>query len=461
MTSRRDEQAWLGRLPGPAGAAADADARTPPACCRPRGTPRPGPGRSGLRRPLLRYAAGNPLAITVLVGQALRDHLATTAQVEAFVEKLRGGEADLEAGEDAALGRTRSLAASLSYGFTHAFTDAERGQLAVLHLFRDTIDANALRAMGDPQVAGDDAVPQLTGLTRDTAIALLDRAADIGLLSPLGGGYYAIHPALPWYFTTLHTTAYGPPASPPARPQRAPTPTPSPGSVTTTTVRTPTAPVTRSRRCGLRKPTCCTPWPWPAHAQHGDDATGCLQGLSVLYQRTGRDGEWARLIDQVTPEFIDPATGGPLPGRADQWGLITQLPGPAGDGRAGLGRPPPASSTLSLPGPRTSPLPPWLPPAASSPPSSAGQTAASPSPCKTSATSSASRTIRAACPTTRKPSASTNGSAPAPRKPSWRSPSATPTRTSPACGTWARLNTGISTASPTGPMATPSAAPKP
>ena len=54
------------------------------------------------------------------------------------------------------------------------------------------------------------------------------------------------------------------------------------------------------------------------------DAIGCLQGLRVLYQRTGRDGEWARLVEQVTPEFIDPATGGPLPGRDDQWSLITE-----------------------------------------------------------------------------------------------------------------------------------------
>ena len=150
--------------------------------------------------------------------------------------RIRAGEASLEAGEDAALGRARSLAASLSYGFTHAFTDTERAQLAVLHLFRDTVDADALRLMGDPDIAEEDAVPQLAGLTREAAIALLDRAAAIGLLSPLGGGYYAIHPALPWYFTTLYTTAYRPARHPRAAAQPpAPTPTPSPGSATTTT----------------------------------------------------------------------------------------------------------------------------------------------------------------------------------------------------------------------------------
>jgi hypothetical protein len=63
--------------------------------------------------------------------------------------------------------------------------------------------------MGDPNIAGEDAVPELAGLDRDSGIALLDRAADIGLLTPLGGGYYQIHPALPWYFTTLFTGTYG------------------------------------------------------------------------------------------------------------------------------------------------------------------------------------------------------------------------------------------------------------
>src|SRR5215467_14033767 len=137
-------------------------------------------------RPLLRYAAGNPLTITVLVGQALREGHTASEDIEGFVARIQAGEASLEAGEDAELGRARSLAASLSYGFTHAFTDTERAQLAVLHLFRDTADADALRLMGDPGIAGQDAVPQLAGLTHEAAVALLDRAAAIGLLSPLG-----------------------------------------------------------------------------------------------------------------------------------------------------------------------------------------------------------------------------------------------------------------------------------
>jgi tetratricopeptide (TPR) repeat protein len=322
LTSRRDERAWLGGLP--------ARIELPPMPMRERlqlaqalaaGYPGADPGTDW--RPLLRYAAGNPLTITVLVGQALRDHLATAADLEGFVARIRAGEAGLEAGQDAALGRARSLAASLSYGFTHAFTGDERARLAVLHLFRDTIDADALCLMGDPETAGEDAVPQLAGLTRETAVGLLDGAAAIGLLSPLGGGYYQIHPALPWYFTTLYTTTIGPPGSPAAgRAARASTRTLAwLGDYyhnEHATGRADTVPALQVEEGNLHHALTLA-----LSAQNWDDVIGCLQGLGLLYQRTGRDGEWARLVAQVTPAFVDPATDGPLPGREEEWSIIT------------------------------------------------------------------------------------------------------------------------------------------
>ena len=321
LTSRRDEQHWLGALP--------ARIQLPPMPMRERlqlaaalAARHPGYDPATDWRPLLRYAAGNPLTITVLISQALRDHLTTTADIEGFVTRLRAGETGPETGEDAALGRDRSLAASLSYGFTHAFTPAERAQLAILHLFRDTIDADALRGMGDPGIAGEDAVPQLTGLTGETAVALLDQAATIGLLSPLGGGYYTIHPALPWYFTTLYTTTYGPPSHPAAQQAtRAYTHTLAElGNYYHHQDATGGDPVPAlsAEEANLHHALTLA-----RAAQHWDDALGCLQGLRVLYERTGRDGEWARLVTDITPDFIDPATGGPLPGRDNQWNIIT------------------------------------------------------------------------------------------------------------------------------------------
>src|SRR5215472_9989220 len=108
LTSRRDERPWLGilparvRLPGmPMREAIQLAAAL---------TARHGVSLAAADwRPLLRYAAGNPLTITVLTGQAARENLTTTAQIEALVTRLRAGEADLEPGQDEALGRTRSL----------------------------------------------------------------------------------------------------------------------------------------------------------------------------------------------------------------------------------------------------------------------------------------------------------------------------------------------------------------
>jgi tetratricopeptide (TPR) repeat protein len=323
ITSRRDEHHWLGDLPArvqlPAMPMQESLQLAAALAAR--------HGHSldnADWRPLLRYAAGNPLTITVLVGQVLRAGLTTTEAIGGFVAALQAGEAELEAGEDAALGRSRSLAASLSYGFAEAFTDTDRAQVAVLHLFRDTADADALRYMGDPDITGEDAVPELAGLDRDALVGLLDRAAGIGLLEPLGGGYYQIHPAVPWYFTALFTASYGPPTSPSAaRAARAYTQalgvlgdyyhSQAEEGHTAEVV-----PVLAAEEANLRHALALARADglWQA-------AVGCLQGLNVLYARTGRDGEWARLVAAITPDFTDPATGGPLPGRDDRWSLIT------------------------------------------------------------------------------------------------------------------------------------------
>ena len=62
-------------------------------------------------------------------------------------------------------------------------------------------------------------VPAVAGLDRDAGIALLDRAAEIGLLTAYGDGYYAVHPAVPWHLHDLFEHHYGPPGSPPAQPR--------------------------------------------------------------------------------------------------------------------------------------------------------------------------------------------------------------------------------------------------
>jgi tetratricopeptide (TPR) repeat protein len=321
LTSRRDERRWLGDLP--------ARVELPPMPMRERLqlaqalAARRGNLTPNLDwRPLLRYTAGNPLTITVLVSQALRDNLTTTSDLQAFMGRLHAGEQELELGEDEVLGRSRSLAASLSYGFSHAFTGSERAQLAVLHLFRDTVDVDALGLMGDPNLNGDDALPELAEFSRETGLALLGRAAEIGLLSALGDGYYSIHPALPWYFATIYTAIFGQLDAPSAqRAVRAYIHTFALLSNEYHNLRESgrgdPIPALRIEEGNLRHALSLA-----RQAQLWGDVSSCMQSLHILYEVTGRDGEWARLVSDVTPDFVDLATDGPLPGREDDWVLI-------------------------------------------------------------------------------------------------------------------------------------------
>ncbi|MCU7724557.1 CHAT domain-containing protein [Actinoplanes sp. KI2] len=317
LTSRRDERGWLGELP--------IRVRLPKMPMLERIQFTQGlAARHGHRitavadwRPLLRYSDGNPLTITVVVGQALRAGYTAKAQIEEFVDRLRSGEADLD-DADEAQGRSRSLAASLTYGLTAAFTPPERSQLAVLSVFQDTVDVDALVGMGHE--SNPSAVPALAGLTREAGIGLLDRAAEIGLLTALGGGYYAIHPALPWFFRRLHASQGDSDAA--ARVQAA--------YITTIASLANTyfswyegrlAEVVDILR--LEEANLLHARSLARAAGRWNDVISCMQGLLNLYEHTGRGAEWARLVDELVPDLVDPDTGGPRPGLAGEWGLLT------------------------------------------------------------------------------------------------------------------------------------------
>lgn len=316
LTSRRDEHDWLGDLP-----------------CRVELPPMPFTERVQLTRaiankhghhvtkpedwkPLLDYTMGNPLTLTVLVRQALRDNLHRKGHIEALVQRLRADEVSLP--DEEQQGRSRSLGASLGYGF-QGFTDAERSQLALLHLFEAFVNVDVLCWMS--KVDDDEA---LQGLDREAWIALLDRTAEIGLLTALGAGHYMVHPALPWYFSQLFAKVYGDEVSSDALQanhsfsraiahlgnyyhdqyeqghQRL-----------VTMLRAEEANLLRARRIGLA---------------HGwwDEVIGSMQGLRALYNHSGRLVEWARLVGELVPHIIDPDTDQAVPGRDDQWNIVTQ-----------------------------------------------------------------------------------------------------------------------------------------
>jgi tetratricopeptide (TPR) repeat protein len=325
LTSRRDEQTWLGDLPR-----------------RVFLPPMPMPERVQMLRvlaqqyphvsielpnwlPLLEYTQGNPLTITVVVKQALRDGLHIRAQLDLFLGRLRAGEIAFD--DQVYERRTGSLDASLRYGFENTFRTEEQKLLALLALFQGFVQTTTLSWMGHSEI-GD--LPILREVTRDARIALLDRAAEVGLLTPCHPkGAYFIHPALPWFFKKLFEHHY---------------PTSASADRETSSQRATHAFVTAVSALGvyyhelyydkgsleaipplkieeanlLYTCTLSRTYAW------WQELISAMQGLNVLYAHTGRQAEWQRLVQEIVPDYIDPTTDGALPGREAMWGLVTE-----------------------------------------------------------------------------------------------------------------------------------------
>ena len=158
-------------------------------------------------------------------------------------------------------------------------------------------------------------MPAAAGLDRKAGMALLDRAAETGLLTRYGSGDYAVHPAIPWHLHRLYEQHYGPPDSPPAR-HAIHAWTDAMSSVgdywhsrygqghvdAIGFLELEEDNLLRARHLARKNG-----W-WKL-------IIGAMQGLRPLYEHTGRTVEWRRLVGELTPDLTDPATDGPLPGR--------------------------------------------------------------------------------------------------------------------------------------------------
>lgn len=204
LTSRRDEQGWLGQLPHriKMPRMSDEDAAT---LAQQLGQ------KSQITRsevadwqPLLDYCAGNPLTLRVLVGQALKLGLRGSAQLAAFTDAIRSGEQAIQDADEKE-GRDRSLGASLDYGFRHAFKDDELPIIALLHLFQGTVMADVLEMMGKQD---EHALPEVQGRSKEQLTTLLHRASETGLLTHRSSTWFTIHPALPWFLRQLFARHY-------------------------------------------------------------------------------------------------------------------------------------------------------------------------------------------------------------------------------------------------------------
>jgi tetratricopeptide (TPR) repeat protein len=315
LTSRRDERAWLDDLPR--------RIKIPPMPFLERiYLARALVEKHGRRitdvddwRPLLDFSLGNPMTITVLVGQALRDGITSKGQVEKYVAQLRVGEAVFD--DDAEEGRERSLAASLNYGFEQAFSEEDRKRLALLHFFQGFVDVGVLCLMGGPQPEWQ--LPELRGLTREEGMALLDRAAETGLLAAHGGGFYAIHPALPWFLKKLFGQHYAA-----TRDQAVRAFVGGMGEMGNyyhdtyaDGDRGVIAALTAEEANLLHAKNLAQTHRWRRAV------ISAMQALRTLYDHTGRRAEWARLVSEIVPDYVDSITDGPIPGLEEAWSIVT------------------------------------------------------------------------------------------------------------------------------------------
>ena len=316
LTSRRDERAWLGDLP--TRIAVPAMPMTERLQLARALATKHGRRLSDVEdwRPLLAFTRGNPLTLTVLVGQALRQGFASREQIESFVAQLRSGEANFP--DEASEGRSRSLGASLAYGFEHAFSEEDRKKLALLHLFQGFVDVDALRIMGNPEASW--CLLEVRGLTREEGIILLDRATEVGLLFAHGGGYYSIHPAIPWFFRGLFERNY--PDGGLAAVRAFVQALEELGSYYHNQYEHGNRSVLNALRieegnllhaCGLAQS-----YGW------WERAIRVMQGLQQLYGYTGQRTEWRRLVEEVVPHLVDPTGEGPRPGLEEEWNLVME-----------------------------------------------------------------------------------------------------------------------------------------
>ena len=277
-------------------------------------------------KPLLDFSAGHPLTLELVVGQALREGATSPEAAAELAERLRRGTLALgdgvvteENGIDpgSALDeRARELRALLSYGLNRGFTSEERRVLSLLVFFQDFVAVDILAWMADPQTPWR--LPWIPR-QRQALMALLDRAADAGLLRRLGEGEWNLHPVLPWFLRRLFDRHHGRDQARAA--ERAWVEAMGVRSNTLfeavtrgevarmRELRREEANFLEARRLALRRGL------WHR-------VTSAMQGLYGLYDHTGRLATWAELVEEIVPEYIDPRTGGPVPGREQRWGQV-------------------------------------------------------------------------------------------------------------------------------------------
>ncbi|MDY3555986.1 CHAT domain-containing protein [Gemmata sp. JC717] len=323
LTSRRDERGWLADLPARvqvprmpmqervqlAGALADKQGRQL--------------GAVEDWRSLLEFTEGNPMTLISVVGHALREGVRTKDDVTALVGRLRAGELPFD--DEPTEGRTKSLGASLNYGFENAFTAEEQKVISLLHLFQGFVDVTYVANMLHPPAPHR--IDGLAPLSPPQVSLLFDRLGELGVLTRVTDSLFRIHPAVPWFLRDVFLKRFvGGPDS---------------DEIGTTTLAEhgfarvmgrageyfyrqvsrglgAAARLEADESNLLHGVQLCLMHSWT------NELLPIAQGLRGIYRLQGRRVEWARLVGLVTPYYIDPGTNTSRSGEDDWFGLIRE-----------------------------------------------------------------------------------------------------------------------------------------
>jgi hypothetical protein len=137
---------------------------------------------------LLEWLDGHPLSMRLTLPRLDNTPPAVLlAGLQGTVPMPGGNHAD--AGD-----RSSSLAASITYSLAHLAERTGR-LLSAVCLFHGVAHAGMLGVF-----SGQPGVPErFAGVSTGDWVAVLEDAARVGLLTPLGAGMYRVHPALPGY----------------------------------------------------------------------------------------------------------------------------------------------------------------------------------------------------------------------------------------------------------------------
>jgi tetratricopeptide (TPR) repeat protein len=279
--------------------------------------------------PLIDFAAGNPLTLRV----AISSYLSTTkkpteASVESYVQDLKHGVTQLSDGAES--DRSRSLTASLNYGFERVFDAKAMKVLSLLSLFRTYVNSFTVllmcRPITDKKAAGMPdhdlswTIPGLQDETQASIEVVLDKAVELGVLRKSEDHNYWLHPAIHLHLQPFFESSY------PTPEQRA-----AAGRAYAEAQGWHGIQFTRILQKGARAKVVealtkeadnIEQALFAGHANGWKQAeVGILHGLNALLVHQGRFEQWRVLLSEVWEDFIDPDLK-PLPGCELWWSFV-------------------------------------------------------------------------------------------------------------------------------------------